>query len=162
MSLQYIIDGYNAIYKITSLKDRHLQDAREGLVRLIIDNSLCGSPKNKVLVVFDGKDQIFYAPDSNIPKGFDIKIIFTHDETADDKIKRLVDESSNPKQIVVVTDDRDILYYCRAAGARIISVKEWSLSDKMLKARYRKSSCKLHTCVKSADTITNELKKIWL
>lgn len=161
MSLQYIIDGYNAIYKIPSLKDRSLQEAREGLIRFIKDNALCGSAKNKVTVVFDGKADVVAGLDYNSLKESGIKVIFTRDETADDKIKKLVDEYSNPKQVVVVTDDRDILYYSRAAGAAVVSVKEWS-SRRPAVRHTSDGAFKSQTDVRASDTITEELKKLWL
>ncbi len=54
-----------------------------------------------------------------------VKVIFTSGESADEKIKEIVSQAQNKKQIVVVTDDRAIQYYVRSLGAAVMSVADF-------------------------------------
>jgi len=92
-----------------------------GLVNFIERNNLRGSANNKVTIVFDGQVGIL----DNVVRGW-IKVIFSKGESADSKIKSLVQEAANPKNIIVVSDDRDIQYAVRAMGAKICSVKDFT------------------------------------
>ena len=79
-----------------------------------------GSLNNKVTVVFDGNEDIFGGMESAT-----VKILFSRGEEADDKIKRIVAQAKNPKDIIVVTDDRDIQYAVRALRAKVSSVQSF-------------------------------------
>ena len=98
-----------------------------------------------------------------------VKTVFTSDESADDKIKRLVGQALNKKQIVVVTDDREIKYYVRGLGASVVSVK---LFLEKLRPREEKAR-KIHAANGLRETtkvipktvefrINEELQAIWL
>jgi len=105
---------------------KKLEDRREGLIALIERFQPQGSRKNSVTIVFDGKSDV-YAPagGAGLSRPYNVKVIFSRDETADEEIKRLVQESTRKKSIVVVTDDRDIKYHVRALGATLMSVAEF-------------------------------------
>jgi len=162
VSLHYIIDGYNVIHKVDGLIDRKIEDCRQGLLKLIEIYRPQGSLRNNVTVVFDGTIDI-----SNPPKSGSVRVIFSEHKTADDKIKKLVECSSNPRHIVVVSDDKEIIYYCRSLGAQIKSVKDF-LS--FLKKRNISKNRKTDTQAKDkpsldselAKQITADLKDIWL
>ncbi len=53
------------------------------------------------------------------------RVIFSHGKDADKVIKDLVDDLSNPREAVVVTDDRAIQRWVRGVGARVLGVKEF-------------------------------------
>jgi len=95
-----------------------LEDRRRRLIRFIEQNTPQGSPNNRVTVVFDGNLEIFGGMTSRA-----VKVIFSQGESADDKIKKIVAQAQNPKNIVVVSDDRDIQYAVRALGAKISGVR---------------------------------------
>lgn len=159
MSVHYIVDGYNAIHKIPSLKDKPLKMARDGLIGFVRVNHLWGSYRNRMTVVFDGKSGVV-SPNPDACLGPNINIVFSRDETADKRIKRLVDESSNPKQLVVVTDDRDIMYYAKSGGAKTLSIKEWVCKKKAPEQRLLANG--RNNAPAELDNITEELKRIWL
>ena len=51
-----------------------------------------------------------------------IRVIFSDGCSADDHIKRMVEEDADHKNCVVVSDDKDIFLYARSLGAKIMSV----------------------------------------
>jgi predicted RNA-binding protein with PIN domain len=120
MALHFILDGYNLIKQTEWLADKKLEDSRNALLKFIESQRPQGSIKNKVTVVFDG--QPGFARDDR--KSF-ASVIFSCNETADDKIKHLVRGQKNRKSMVVVTNDRDIRYYVRSLGAKILKVEEF-------------------------------------
>ena len=109
MSLHYIIDGYNVIKQVRFLTGKRLRDGREGLVHFIERYRPQGSKRNEVTLVFDGKADVT-SPD--ISKT--VRVIFSRNDTADDRIKKMVEASSSPKRFVVVSDDKQIIFYCRS------------------------------------------------
>jgi predicted RNA-binding protein with PIN domain len=122
MALHYILDGYNIVKNLAALADRKLEDGRGGLVELISRHRPQGSLNNNVTIVFDGQAQMgggFYQQSG-------IRIIFSSSRSADDKIKELIDQAKLPKTCVVVTNDREIQYYVRAAGAQVMTVENFT------------------------------------
>jgi len=115
------------------LVQKKLEDRREGLIAFIERYQPQGSWKNSVTIVFDGKSDVYSLPSGTARSG--VKVTFSRDETADEKIKRLVQQSQTKKSIVVVTDDRDIKYHVRALGAIPMSVKDFLA--KMAEPAYR-------------------------
>ena len=174
MSLHYILDGYNVIHKLpNALKQDKLEGQRDYLVRFIEMYQPQGSANNRVTIVFDGKSEFasLMAPST-------LQIVFSKDETADDWIKRFVEDSKVRNNIVVITNDRDIQYMVRALGARFASVDEF-LAKAKSKARlkYEHLDIKLSAAKKKSlsepkkvkdiseniqNKITSELKNIWL
>src|SRR3989338_5877343 len=122
MSLQYIIDGYNIINHPLFIQhaSKKINDSRIALLEFIRTNRLCASPKNKITVVFDGSGLSGQISDKT-----DIGIIFSRRETADERIKRIVENIGNPKNIVVVSDDKEIKFFAQSCGARVLSVEEF-------------------------------------
>ena len=119
MALHYIIDGYNVINRVNFLNYKKLQDARDALLSFIDKYRPQGS--NKITVVFDSKVEVFGSKCK-----FDVEVIFTKNESADEYIKLLVSNAVNPKDIRVVTDDNDIRFFCRSYGAVILSTGEFT------------------------------------
>jgi len=95
-----------------------LEDQRRHLVRFIEQHTPQGSSNNRVTIVFDGNPEVFGGMSSPTAK-----IVFSQGESADDTIKKIVAQAANTKDIVVVTDDRDIQYAIRACGATASSVQ---------------------------------------
>ncbi|MFH1287375.1 MAG: NYN domain-containing protein [bacterium] len=155
MSKHFIVDGYNAMHRLSLCEDNNLQAGRERLIALIKKYKLAGSSNNKLTIVFDGKMNIF-SPYENVGKG----VIFTQDETADDKIKRMVEDSKNPREIVVITDDNEIKYYTRGLGAKVTSIADFFARTK--KKSKSTDNEKMSEYDESYFQITDELKKLWL
>lgn len=159
MSLQFIIDGYNIIHHpiVTRHTPKKVKDSRITLLDFIKTNRLCGSPKNKITVVFDG-----YSDLSGSREGLDvINVVFSRKETADAKIKRMVEESGNPKNIVVVSDDKEIKFLVKSLGAQWVSVEEF-ISRKVKPKDKKEDLLESELTYSQINQINRELRKIWL
>jgi predicted RNA-binding protein with PIN domain len=156
MSLHFVLDGYNIIKQLPSQSQKKLKFSRNALLWFVEEKRPQGSRKNKVTVVFDGKEDVLpYKIDSSA------EVIFTKNESADDKIKRIVEKSQNPKQVVVVTDDRELRFFVRRLGAKLMSVVEFiSLKDKTQAPPPKDDKKIIPAHIERA--ITEELKGIWL
>jgi len=97
-----------------------LEDQRKKLIHFVECSTPQGSLNNRVTIVFDGQEEVFGGMTSSAAK-----ILFSQGESADDAIKKIVARSQNTKNIIVVSDDRDIQYAVRALGAKVCSVKEF-------------------------------------
>lgn len=156
MSLHYILDGYNIIKQLPSQNKIKLSSSRNALIRFIDVYHPQGSRKNKVTIVFDGREDVLpYKEDTQF------EIIFAKKESADDRIKKIVERSKRPKQIVVVTDDREIIFYVRHIGAKVLSVEDFLSSVKQTRIIDEKDE-KKHIPAHIEMSITEELKKVWL
>lgn len=119
----YIIDGYNIIKTIPELDEVPLAHARDELIRLLeeFSSSLTRKgQKNKVILVFDGKDDVF-VPSARKSA---VQVVFTTQEKADDYIKRFV-ERRGGGSFKVVTNDREICSYARKCRAATLSVTDF-------------------------------------
>jgi predicted RNA-binding protein with PIN domain len=117
--ISYIIDGNNLIGKIKSLMNLQSKDkqaSREKLV-FILDRYFAGK-KNSITLHFDGypKEKI------NSSK---MKFIYSDDITADEKIKRQIDKSSQRKNINVITSDSNLANYARICSCKVISSEDF-------------------------------------
>jgi len=164
MSLCYILDGYNITAQIPSLSLKNLRGSREGLVRLIDLYHPEGSERNEVIVVFDGKPGMI-----GRDEGRGTKVLFSENESADDKIRNLVENSRRKKEIVVVTDDRDLALSIKLLGASALPVKDFLSKVKredpeqeLPKAGRQKREDEKKISKTLEYKITDELEKIWL
>lgn len=152
----YILDGYNIIKRIPQLELNSLKDGRSCLIRYIETKHPQGSSKNKVIFVFDGKEDVF---------GYKLttpyEVIFTKNETADDWIKRKIEVSKRPNDFILVSDDKLLCLYVRSLGAKVISVADFfAKAEKKKKCNIVEHKPELD--IASACAITEELRKIWL
>ena len=162
MSLHYLLDGYNIIHQMPRSSPQKLEEERGALIRFIEVYRPQGSFRNAVTIVFDGKPGMFPMPSSS-----SVKTIFTAGESADEKIKRIVAESRNQKNWVVVTDDRDIQYAVRAMGAEVCPVQDFlgriPGKKKVRKGLNPKAVEENKDISKTLEfKITSEFEKIWL
>ena len=157
MSLQYIVDGYNVINNPQFPRPQKTKDTRRALLELIKAKKLCGSSRNKITVVFDG-----YPDSQEIKQDYtDINVIFSRKETADERIKSIVESSGNAKDIAVVSDDKEIRFFVKATGGRTISVGEF-IDRKEKLQRQGRDLLKTELTYSQMQKINQELKKIWL
>lgn len=168
MSRHLLLDGYNVLRKVNRFADLSLEDGRGALVRFVQETRPQGSHRNSITIVFDGREDVV-----SLGSPADVRVLFSRGESADDVIKRLVQESSSPRDIVLVTEDRDLGYFCRSLGAQI-----WTVTQFMAQAR--KSGEELRSGVirrpgrsRAADEgkvigkvfedkVNRELAKVWL
>lgn len=154
--LHFIVDGYNLINKIDSLKKTSLKAKREALLRLLADYKVKLSSRNKITVVFDGKSEVVHPAIKN-PH---LNIIFSKDQDADSLIKAMIDGSENSKSLVIVTNDRDIIYFAKARNVKHKNTEDFLAQ---IRRKINKSgqddSFKLD--FKQAYKINEELREIW-
>jgi len=120
MKRKHIIDGNNLIGKIPKLwKMQKLdkQSSREGLVFQL--ERYFHQKKIQVSLHFDGH------PNSAI-KGKSIKIIYSENTNADNKIKDEISISDNPKLITVVSSDQNVLDFARVNSCSIIKSEDFA------------------------------------
>lgn len=163
MSRHLILDGYNIIRQTSGFAELALDVGRQRLIRTIERQRPQGSGRNQITVVFDGR------PGRERPAASEtVQVVFSEDRTADDWIKEFVGKTDNPRQVVVVTNDRDIQFHVKALGAAVWSVAEFMRkmvvpvsSGEMTPAGKRTGDSK--TIDKTLEyKITQELEKVWL
>ena len=158
MSLHYIVDGYNVVRHASFIVKGHAAPA-EMLIRCIRDRRLCGSMKNKVTLVFDG-----YPTMGNPlqPQG-ECDVVFSQDESADDRIRHMVEHIPNPRIVIVVTDDRSVQFHAKAAGAAVLGVEAFLTARAQAeRAAQQKADRKPELSASDAARINKELRKLWL
>ncbi len=153
MSLHYIIDGYN----ITNHpRFTHNNSSATALVEFIVENKLCGSSRNTVAVVFDGyPDKSYEQADTGV------KVVFSREDSADGRIKEILETSGVAASTVVVSDDKEIKFFAKACGAKAISVEEF-IPSKEKKQLKNSDLTKPELNYTQMHKINEELKKLWL
>jgi len=158
MSLHYVLDGYNIIKRSDFSARKILKDSRCDLARFIATKKPCGSPKNKVTIVFDGVNDLNNPP---LLKEKEIEIIFTRQQSADSLIKKMVESSPNPKRMVVVSDDKEIQFFVKSCAGRCMSVAEF-MEKGNPSPRITSDSPKIELSYQEAAKINKELARVWL
>ncbi|MBM3255831.1 MAG: NYN domain-containing protein [Candidatus Omnitrophica bacterium] len=163
MSLHYVIDGYNVINHPSYNRIPKLsKDYQKALLEFITVNKLCGSPRNRITVVFDG----FPAVSDSGLKVTEASIIFSEQDSADSVIKRLVEDSRQPKNIQVISDDRELCLSVRLSGGCVLGVEEFiSRKQKVLdKKKTYLSSAEIKPELNRIEIlkINQELERKWL
>jgi predicted RNA-binding protein with PIN domain len=112
-----IIDGHNLIGRMRGLSFEDEERGREEVLRRV--GAVKGSGGEPVLVVFDGN-----RPDRRVSGRFGgVRVAYSAaGRSADDEIVARL-ESSQRKDITVVTSDRNLADRCRARGASILSAQ---------------------------------------
>lgn len=158
MSLQYIIDGYNVIRHQAFSHPLKTKNSRRSLIEFIRFEKPCGSAKNSCLVVFDGYPEAW-----NVRESDDyVQVIFSGEESADERIKRIIEKSGNPRIVTVVSDDKEIKFFAKAQAANWLSVEEFLLRKKNVKIIDKNDSNKPGLTFQEMDQINKEFKQKWL
>lgn len=130
---------------------------REGFVRFIEEEKLCGSKNNKITIVFDGREDVF-----TLKRYLGVEIIFTKGEIADERIKKIIDKSPNKKILVVISDDNEIKYFAKSQGVKVIGAEDFLARIKKKKTFFVEEEKTIVPESKEGIEITKELEKIWL
>jgi predicted RNA-binding protein with PIN domain len=131
MIKKYIIDGNNLIGKISELWVLQQKDRQLSRVKLVKYLDQYFANKNvKVSLHLDG-----YAADP-IPSS-KVKINYSDNKTADSKIKKEIDNSKNPKVLLVVSSDHSVQNYAKVNSCAVLSSEDF---NKMLKDKKSKKS----------------------
>lgn len=90
-----------------------------------------------------------------------IEVIFTREGSADERIRRIVEESNNAKNIVLVSDDKEIRLFAKSYGAKIQGIEEF-ISGKEKFQKNKKDMLKPELTYSQMHKINQELRRIWL
>lgn len=116
----YIIDGNNLIGKISSLKKLHKKDKVRSAEQLALILGRYFAKKNlKVSLHFDGFQ-------SEPIKVTGLKIIYSGKITADEKVKSEISKSRNPKNIYLITSDKNLAEFGRVCSCQVIKSEAFS------------------------------------
>jgi predicted RNA-binding protein with PIN domain len=161
MSLQYIIDAYNLInhpaFKPVPKPALNIQQSLADFIRL---NRLTGSQNNRLVLVFDG----YPPPAADIPSGNGLLCMFSRAKEADELIKKIVQDSVSPENIVVVSDDKEVQLTSRFLRAQICSVGEFIYGKKDSRSAVKEKLAGVEFKLNYAQMqkINAELRKKWL
>lgn len=148
MKKHYIIDGNNLIGKIQNLwkmQQKEKQSSREGLVFQL--ERYFYYKKIKVSLHFDGHE-------NNHIKAKGIKITYSENTNADNKIKDEISYSKNPKLITVISSDFNVLDFARVNSCSTIKSEAF--------AREMNKKDEIQDEEKLAKSIDNdEMKKLF-
>lgn len=158
MSVHYLIDGYNVVRHRLFVPVKKPRDERSALVLLLKRDGLGGSARNLMTVVFDGH------PEANSIEVHDaaLTVVYSRAISADEKIKNIVEASGNPKVMVVVSDDREVRFFARSAGAQVMGVEEFLTIKKTKAGKKGEDSESFNLSYSQVEKINEELRKKWL
>jgi predicted RNA-binding protein with PIN domain len=147
--LTYIIDGNNLIGKIPLLmnlqkKDRHA--SREKLVYMLDRHFI--KKKVNVTLHLDGHP-------ANKINSSKMKIIYSENQTADEKIKKQISQSKSPRNIIVVTSDSNLAQFAKVCSSTVVSSEQFS--SEMSKTN---SELDEESMIKQIDNVA-EFKKLF-
>ena len=118
--MAFIVDGNNVMgqtpgwHRDKSAARRNLVDRLAGFAR---------KKRARVTVVFDGEPDLGM-PDSSAVRG--VKILYSDKGSdADTRIRKLVENSPDPRGLVVVTSDRQLASLVRWRGAKVVRSGEF-------------------------------------
>ncbi len=115
----FIFDGNNLIGKsarLTKIQKKDKQLVREKLA-YFLDGKFEGS-KNKAYLHFDGFE--------NIPiRTSNIRIVYSNKKTADDLIRRQIENFKNPKNITLVSSDNSLREFAKVCRCNVLSSEEY-------------------------------------
>ena len=158
MSLRYVIDGYNLINNSFFIHNalRGFSDAKLALCNFIKSRKLSGVYRNPVVIVFDGY------PESGMKYGSpSIKVIFSRMISADERIRKILETASTPKNMIVVSDDKEIKSFARLFGAKALKVEDF-LDAKNNSTIFKREIPETEISYTAMHKINAELRKIWL
>lgn len=116
----YIIDGNNLLGKersLSQLQKKNKQQSREKLAFML--SRYFSRNKNSVNLHFDGFER-------EVIKVPSIKIIYSGNYSADDNIKREIEKSKNPRNIILITSDANLMEFGRVCSCKVIKCEEFA------------------------------------
>ncbi|MBK9098985.1 MAG: NYN domain-containing protein [bacterium] len=145
----YIIDGNNLLGKersLSQLQKKNKQQSREKLAFIL--SRFFAKKKAAVSLHFDGHER-------EAIKVSNIKIIYSGNYSADDNIKREIEKSKNPRNIILITSDTNLMEFGRVCSSKVIKSEEFV-------KHIKQSNTDIEERIKSgADTDVEEFKKLF-
>lgn len=118
--MRYLIDGHNLIGRLPDISLRDPDDELALIERLHVYAQRTRKP---IAVVFDAG--INYVPPQR-PTYSDVRASYARQgQTADQLILNRVKKAHNPREMTVVTSDRELAGKARAAGALVMTAEEF-------------------------------------
>lgn len=144
--IHYIIDGNNLIGKIPSLKNLPDKETSRQKLAIMLERYF-HKKKVKVSLHFDGFE--------NEPiKVSGLKIHYSQNRSADEKIKKEIDGIKNRNSVNVVSSDLEIISYAKVCGCDVIKSEEF-YNRMMIQDKNSKEE------EKPSDFNTDEFKKLF-
>lgn len=116
-----IIDGYNLIHSIPSLRKTLLHDAHSARELLIYAIARLTHQRSfRCTLVFDGFEQndskktAVHAP---------VHVLYSAPLSADAKIRSMIDHSKKRPALIIVSSDREVISYAKACSCQTHSAK---------------------------------------
>ena len=119
--MEYIIDGFNVIKTsfIKKYEKYGIEKAEEFLVD-ILEKYKRKHPSVEITIVFDGK-----SPSFSFYHRRKIKIVFSNEVSADEKIRKILENKKNKANILIVSDDRQVQEFSKILGSKFLKVVEF-------------------------------------
>lgn len=150
-----ILDGYNIIKRHPQWAARPLVHGRQQLVEFVAQLRW-PVRVGRILVVFDTQDP---QPGGDYAVG-SVAVRFAS-PSADAAIQELLRTNPQPRYLLIVSDDREILQTARAHGARCCS-SAWLWQARATTGRAAAPESKAGLPAAQARAITEELARRWL
>ena len=116
-----IVDGYNVLHACRWLPSSWKGADRSRFCRLL--GELSRHEGEKITVVFDAMPS---EPGLGVGKSPGVEIIFSgHKRTADDVIIQMIKSSSGPRDLTIVSSDREIKTAARRRGCKVRTAGEF-------------------------------------
>ncbi len=117
--MEYLIDGLNVIKTsfIKKYEKYGIETAQEFLVN-ILEKYKNKHPSVEITLVFDGYSTIDFSRRR-------IKIIFSNEIKADEKMRKILESRKNKNEVFVVSNDREIGEFTKILGGNILKVNEF-------------------------------------
>lgn len=161
--MHFILDGYNMMMRLPELFKGKVpfEPSREGFVNFLSKYRPQGSVRNRVTLVFDGYAEMKMSWSRLRQEG--IEVLFSEEESADDRMIRLLKKVDRPGEVVVVTDDRELALRAKGLKAKVVSVVAFvaKLLEKSKKISKDPDEKKKLT-PEEERTITEEFRRLWV
>lgn len=130
----FLIDGYNFLFK-SSFSEKTLQSKRDAFHKKI---QLASQNLHfEITIIYDGKN--IKDQESGFTYFSSFRVYYTcKNQSADDYILEVVENSLHPSRLVIVTTDKNLARQCSCFGSQILSCKKFETL--FLKKRSKKSS----------------------
>ena len=123
--MNIIIDAYN-VMRSTRFSDdcvaKVLKNQREQFLTLL--SAYAEKSNNRIVAVFDGGGSGEVFGNSEVYGLVEVRYS-AGGETADEVIKKLAAEAQNPREVLIITSDKEISYYARNCGATVVSAVDF-------------------------------------
>lgn len=115
MTIKFLVDGYNLAHKLgLKIAKSSLELARTSVEQRLLQYA--AYKRCQFTVIYDGRGVLGGVSQQN-----GLTILFTASgETADARIKSMIDQESSKSRLCVITSDNDILRYARASRVAIM------------------------------------------